>query len=356
MPGVLIEYAVLVNFGRSLFTATNVPIEAADLLALSLGTSNLRGVDSHGFQLVPFYIAQIKRGDINIYSKGRVIHEAGTCMVYDGDNGIGQIVARECCDQAIRIAKESGTAVVVARESNHFGAAAFWAQRISASGLLGIVMCNASPLVAPWQGREPRLGTNPICVSIPGPNQWLLDMATTAVAMGKIIDAHISGKISIPLGWALDRNGVPTTSTLAGLAGLPMPLGGYKGYGLAMMIEILAGALSGGALSTEVGDLRTRGRPMRVSQFFMALDVSRFLPLEQFVERVGKLVKMVKSSAVAEGYTEVLVTGEPEWRTQAERRLSGIPLGEALWKALKQTADSLHVPVPSVRAAPNSTA
>ena len=353
MPGVLIEYAALVSFGRELFTGLNLPSHAAELLAVSLSTSNLRGVDSHGFQLVPLYAAQIKAGDVNIHCKGSVAHEAGACMVYDGENSIGQVVAYECCDHAIRIAKENGVAVVAAHDSNHFGAAAFWAQRISASGLIGIVMCNASPLVAPWQGREPRLGTNPICVSIPGPNQWLLDMATTAVAMGKIIDAQISGKATIPLGWAMDRKGVPTTSTLAGLAGLPMPAGGYKGYGLAMMIEILAGVLSGGALSTEVGDLRTRRDRMRISQLYMALDVTRFLPLGEFIERVGQLVQIVKSSATAEGYDEVLVAGEPEWRTEAERRRSGIPIGELLWETLKQIASCLEVRLPNVQRMPH---
>src|SRR5678815_2276110 len=128
--------------------------------------------------------------------------------------------------------------MVVARESSHFGAAAYGAQKYSREGLIGIVMCNASGLVPPWQGREPRYGTNPICMSVPG-GRWLLDMATTTVAAGKIFKAATNGQETIPAGWAMDTEGVPTTSVQVALKGLISPLGGYKGSGLALMVEIL---------------------------------------------------------------------------------------------------------------------
>ena len=128
-------------------------------------------------------------------------------------------------------------AMVVARESNHFGAAAWWAQKMRDAGQIGIVMCNASPIVPPWQGKQGRLGTNPICMSVPGP--WLLDMATTTVAAGRIFKAFINGQPEIPAGWAFDSEGVPTTDTTEAYKGMLMPLGGYKGSGLAMMVEIL---------------------------------------------------------------------------------------------------------------------
>ena len=143
---------------------------------------------------------------------------------------------------------------MTARESNHFGAAAYWGQRIARAGMMGIVMCNATPLVAPWQGREPRLGTNPICVALPGPDVWLLDMATTTVALNRIWKAAANGETTIPSGWAMDHERHPTTSTQEALAGLPMPLGGYKGTGLAVMVEIFCAVLSGGAMSTNSAD------------------------------------------------------------------------------------------------------
>src|SRR5581483_3347380 len=343
---IVIQHDALVAFARDILLAAKVPADSAELVAVSLGASNLRGVDSHGMQLLPFYIEKMRDGSIDVTAQGHIDREDVGCMVYHGDNGIGQVVARNCCDHAIRLAGAHGTATVVAHDSNHFGAAAFWAQRMSAAGMIGIVMCNASPMAAPWQGKERRYGTNPICMAVPGPNQWLLDMATTTVAMGKIFKAEISGEPTIPAGWAMDSNGVPTTDTKAALEGLPMPLGGYKGYGLAMMAEILCAALSGAAMSKEVGGIRIQDRPMRVGQFYQAIDVSRFMSVEQFSERIGRLVGMMKSSAPATGYDEVLVAGEPERRNEAARRETGIPLSDGVWKTLTDTGASLGVEAP----------
>jgi hypothetical protein len=156
---------------------------------------------------------------------------------------------------------------------------------MSADGCIGIVMCNASALVAPWQGKEPRFGTNPIAMSVPGPDTWLLDMATTTVALGKILNAQNHGRTSIPEGWAMDSEGVATTDTETALAGLLMPLGGYKGSGLAMLAEILCAVLSGGAMSTQLGGIREKGQPMRTSQLFLGIDVARFMPLADFERR-----------------------------------------------------------------------
>jgi LDH2 family malate/lactate/ureidoglycolate dehydrogenase len=219
--------------------------------------------------LLPYYLEQIEWGDMDANADGRVISESGACLLYDAQNGIGQAIAETCCAHAVRMASSGGMAMVVARESNHFGAAAFWARRMSTAGQIGIVMCNASSLVPPWQGKQPRLGTNPICMAVPGGEErpWLLDMATTTVAAGKIFKALINGQPQIPSGWAMDSEGVPTTDPDTALKGLLMPLGGYKGSGLAMMAEILCAVLSGGAMSTELGGIRFRGKQVRVRCF-----------------------------------------------------------------------------------------
>src|SRR6201999_2131418 len=248
----------------------------------------------------------------------------GSCLHFDGQNGIGQWVAETCTQHAVRIAQQQGVGLVVARESNHFGPAAWWAQKMRDAGQIGIVMCNASPIVPPWQGREGRLGTNPICMSVPGP--WLLDMATTTVAAGRVFKAFLNGQPEIPAGWAFDSEGVPTTDTKAAYGGMLMPLGGYKGSGLAMMVEILCSVLSGGAMSTEVGGLRFRGKAVRVSQFYLAIDIARFMPVEEFTARMEKLVTMMKSTPTAPGYDEVMVAGDPEWRTEAQRLRDGLPI------------------------------
>ena len=341
---VLIRAEALSGFGEAILKAVNVPESTARLVATSLVAANLRGVDSHGMQLLPFYVEQLEAGDMSKTAGGRVVSELGSCLLYDAENGIGQAVAETCCAHGVRIAREQGMSMVVARESNHFGAAAFWAQKYSSEGLIGIVMCNASPMVPPWQGKKPRFGTNPICMSIPG-GRWLLDMATTTVAAGKIYKAMINGQETIPPGWAMDSEGVPTTSVAAALnGGLVSPLGGYKGSGLAMLAEILCAVLGGGAMSTELGGIRIRGRAMRVSQMFLGIDIVRFLPLEEFSARVKRLVEVVKSAPPAQGYDEVLVAGEPEWRMEEERRANGIPLEEGVWKTLSDTASRLGVP------------
>jgi LDH2 family malate/lactate/ureidoglycolate dehydrogenase len=347
-PDVLISAGELVRFAGRLLESIRVPAGKARLVAESLVAANLRGVDSHGVQLLPFYLEQIEWGDMEAQADGRVISEVGACLHYDGENGIGQAIAEICCGHAVRIAGANGMALVVARESNHFGAAAFWAQRMSAAGQIGIVMCNASSLVPPWQGKEPRLGTNPICMAVPGGEErpWLLDMATTTVAAGKIFKAMINGQPQIPPGWAMDAEGVPTTDTDTALKGLLMPLGGYKGSGLAMMAEILCAVLGGGAMSTELGGIRFRGKPVRVSQMFLAIDIARFLPVDEFRGRMDRLIRLMKNTPPAKGYGEVLVAGDPEWRMEEERQRSGVPVGRGTWKALCEAADRLGVAAP----------
>jgi len=169
-------------------------------------------------------------------------------------------------------------------------------------------------------------------------------MATTTVAAGKIYKAMINGRDTIPAGWAMDSEGVPTTSVERALkGGLVSPLGGYKGSGLAMMAEILCAVLSGGAMSTELGGIRIRGRAMRVSQMFLGIDISRFLTPDEFARRMESLIAVVKSTPPAKGYDEVLVAGEPEWRVEAERRANGIPLESGTWKSLTDAASRLGV-------------
>ena len=337
------------DFVRGILLSLDVPATKAELVADSLVAANLRGVDSHGVHLLPHYVTQLKAGNIDPGTDGRVISESGACLLYDGERGLGQCISDICCRHAVRLARLHGVGMVVARNSNHFGAAAFWAQRMSGAGAIGLVMCNASPSVPPWQGREGRLGTNPICVSLPssGAGGWLLDMATTTVALNRIVKAAASREPAIPAGWAMDSEGVPTTDTQTALHGLLMPLGGYKGSGLGMMVEVLCAVLSGGAMSTAVGGLHILDRPMNTSQAFLAIDIARFLPSEEFQSRMEHLVEVVKSARPAQGYQEILVAGDPEWRTEEIRLREGIPVDASLWKRLTDLAQELGIPPPA---------
>ncbi|MCU1235031.1 MAG: malate dehydrogenase [Candidatus Solibacter sp.] len=345
MPTISVQN--LTQFCEAILQGAGVPRHKAEVTTACLVASNLRGVDSHGIQLLPYYVDQLLANEMDAQADGAVISESGSCLHFDGQNALGQWVAETCCEHAVRIARENGMALVVAKESNHFGAAAWWAQKMRAAGQIGIVMCNASPIVPPWQGREGRLGTNPICMSVPGP--WLLDMATTTVAAGKIFKAFLNGQPEVPAGWAFDSAGVPTTDTQSAYKGMLMPLGGYKGSGLAMMVEILCAVLSGGAMSTEVGAIRFRGKKVRVSQMFLAIDVARFMPVDEFTARVEHLVALMKSTATAPGYGEVMVAGDPEWRTEAERRKNGIPIADGNWEQLVKAGERVQVAAPALQ-------
>jgi LDH2 family malate/lactate/ureidoglycolate dehydrogenase len=344
---IVIRDAALIGFAAAVLDAAGVPHSTSALVAESLVAANLRGVDSHGVQLLIWYCDQIRAGNVDLQTGGRIDRENGVCLVYDGCNGIGQRISSLCCEHAIRIGKANGMGMVVARNSTHFGACAWWAQRLSSAGLIGIVMCNATALVAPWQGKQRMLGTNPICMSVPGPDTFLLDMATTTVALNRIYKAMLSGDAAIPEGWAMDADGNPTTDPKTAIAGLPMPLGGYKGTGLAVMVEILCAVLSGGALLTEVGGIRNTTIDMRASHLFLAIDVERFMPMGDFTARMARLRDTLKSSPPAVGFEEVLVAGEPEWRAEAARRRDGIPVARGIWDQLSKLAASLNVAIPA---------
>ena len=333
-----IPHERLREIATRLLEALGAPREKAALVADSLVAANLRGVDSHGVHLLSYYAEHLRRGLIEPRADGRVISESGACLLFDGEHAFGQWVSAQCCDHAVRLAREHGLGMAVARDSSHFGAAAYWGERIAAQGMIGMVMSNASPSVPPWQGREGRIGTNPMCVCLPttGQGAWLLDMATTTVAKNRIFRAVANGEPSIPAGWAMDEEGVPTTETKK--AKLLMPLGGYKGSGLGLMCEIFCGVLGGGAMGLAVGGTYLFDRRMNTSHMFLAVEVERFLPREEFQRRMEKLVAEIKSSAPARGYDEILVAGEPEERIRAERLREGIPMDPGTWEALERLA------------------
>jgi len=344
------EAQPLRDFCRDLLVASQTPGPFAVLVADSLVEANLRGVDSHGVQMLATYLQQIRAGGVQVAAAGHVEREDGVCLRYHGENGLGQVVADRCTDHAIRIAQTLGVAVVVTSHSNHFGAGAWWGEKLASAGLIAIVMSNACPAVAPWQGKTAIFGTNPFCVAVPNHGEgarWILDMATTTVALGKLTNAVHRGEPTIPLSWGfLDAEGKPTSDPAEALRGNPTPFGGYKGTGLAMMIEILCAGLSGGAMTTELPIYRTGGDPIGVSHTFIAIDPAKFLAPGEFETRVARLGRLVKAAEPAEGYEEVLLAGEPEWRCHQLRAKEGIPLPAKLWSQLTTLAAELAVTPP----------
>lgn len=345
----LFEAGALEDFAQRILEAAGAPPARAKLAAAALVYANLRGVDSHGVQLLPHYVGQIEAGDVNPAAEGRVVNESQACLLYDGERGLGSATAEICTGHAIRLAQQFGVSLVVARETSHFGPAAFWTQRISSAGLIGVAMCDSSPQVPPWQGKAKRVGTNPISVSAPHPagRGWLLDMATSTVALGKLEQAKLNRQEEIPPGWALDSEGRSTTRLSEALSGFLAPLGGYKGSGLGLMVEILGGVLGGGGMAPEIVNIRDHGKPARTNHTFLAIDVARFMPLERFYERMEFLVEYIRRTPPAAGFSEVLVAGDPEWRMEDERRTGGVPIRPGPWALLEETACRLRVALPT---------
>lgn len=334
------------TFCQELLKGVGVPNAQAFIVADSLVASNLRGIDSHGVLLLPGYIMQLRNGGVDGVARGKVVSEVGGSMLYDGQNGLGQVVSEVCCDHAVRLARRQGIAIVVVRNSHHFGAAAYWSQKIAAGGCIGISLSTAGPAVAPWQGRTPSIGTNPIAMALPGEagRKWLLDMATSTVAKNKVAHAASLGWSAIPASWAfVDAEGKPTTDRVAAEQGWPLPLGGYKGTGLAMMVELLCAGLSGNPVASDAPVSRDGSVPLHVSHTFLAINTSVFAAPDEFDARTDRLVALMKASELRTGFDEVLVAGEPEWRTEAERQHQGIPIGQSLWERLTEIGVQLKV-------------
>jgi|LNFM01.2.fsa_nt_gb LDH2 family malate/lactate/ureidoglycolate dehydrogenase len=343
--GQAVKAEALERFGIALLEAVGTPSAYAREVAANLVFGNLRGVDSHGIRLLLYYLEHIRHGLIQPAVGGEALTEFGAICVYDAAFGLGAATSAECCAIANRLASTHGAGVVTARRANHFGAAAYWARKMADAGHIGIAFCNASTIVAPWQSKEPKFGTNPICMAVPGPyeDSFLLDMATTTVAANRIFKAFQNHEPEIPIGWAMDRDGRPTTDTKAAYEGLVAPLGGYKGTGLALMVEILTSVLAGGAMGSEIGGIRYTEKPLSVSHFFLAIDVKRFMAAEEFAARMRRLLQEIRTATPAAGYDEVLVAGDPEIRVERERRERGIPFSDTDLQALREAAEALGV-------------
>jgi LDH2 family malate/lactate/ureidoglycolate dehydrogenase len=315
-------------------------------VAETLVWTSLRGVDSHGVARVPVYAERLRSGVLNGRPRPSVVRRDGAVAVVDGDHGPGQVAAVVATDLSIELARQHGVGVVSVRRSGHYGAAGFYAIRAAEAGLIGVSMTNTEPLVIPYGGVEPALGTNPIAFAAPAGDGTVfdLDMATSQVAINRINNARDEGR-PIPEGWGVDEQGEPTTDPAAVKSAVP--LGGYKGYGLALMVEVLCGVLAGSGVRYGVGDLYSGGEQRQnTGHFHLAIDPERTVGREQFAGVLAGLLDELRAIKPASGFDEVLVAGDPEVRARAARERSGVPIEPALWAALRALSDELGVPVP----------
>lgn len=331
-----------------------------------LVAADLRGIASHGVARLGRYVKGLQEGYIVPGVAFDVQEPVPAIGVIDAKNGIGQVVSELAMEMAIAKARANGVGVVTVRNSNHFGIAGYYAQKAIDAGMLGISLTNAAPLVVPTNGADAILGTNPIAVGAPGGGglDFLLDMATSVVPRGKL-EVYDRNRKQMPVGWALDEQGYDSKNAGQVLANLLkrvgggiLPLGGrgeefsgHKGYGLALMVDVLCGVLSGAAFGSDVDNVKRTPAPgevvaPRVGHFFLALDVARFMPLEQFRARLADLFRQIKESRKALDKSEIYVHGEKEQARMRLHQLYGVPLSENVMSSLRKIAADCGLPGP----------
>lgn len=325
----------------AIFAAHGLSASDADRVAECLVEADLRNVSSHGINRIPIYTRRLR--DRLVVPRPEMVLTQPTPVVarLDGGNGMGFLVATRAMNEAIARARDYGVGVVYASNSNHFGMAACYLQQALTQGMAAMVLTNASPAMPIWGGRTAFLGTSPFAMAAPGPTPLLLDMATAVAARGKIRRAAERGE-PIPLGWALDPQGQPTTDAEAGYRGIVLPVGGPKGSGLSLMMEAFAGVMSGAAFGGEVGNqYKNFETPQNVGHFILALKPDLFAPEGAYAARMGDLVSRAKATPRAAGYDEILMPGEPEERIAAQRRRDGLLIAPADLEMLRTESASV---------------
>ena len=299
----------------AVFTGLGVPEEGAFQTADALLDAELGGVESHGLMRLKAYSDKILQGMI-VPDPDIRISVNGAAAKVDGGNGLGQMAAMKALDASLSLARQYGVGTAVVSHSNHFGTAAYYSNKLADGGCIGFAASVAGPTMAPFGGMDLLLGTNPFSVSFPGTDQMFsADMATSAAAKGKIRIYAKKGQ-EIPSGWALDADGNDTTDPKKAIEGILLPMGGHKGYGLAMAVDALCGLLSGASLSCESASMFQAGAEANTGHFFMAIDIAHFLPLEEFKDRAQNWFSRLKKSRLRPGVSSIAIPGEPE----AERK------------------------------------
>lgn len=348
-------------FVVSVFEGLGVPPEDARVCADVLVTADKRGIDSHGIgRLKLIYYDRIVKGIQNPVTCLEIVSDRKAAAVVDGHNGMGMVVARRCMEMAIEKARQHGLGMVVARNSTHYGFAAYYPLMAVEVGMIGLTGTNARPSVAPTHGIDNMLGTNPLVFAMPTdePFPFTNDYATSVVQRGKIEQWAREGK-TCPEGVVIDREGKALTdpaeilegltrgtAALAPIGGMAEETGGHKGYGFATVVEILSAALAQGAFLRQLTGKDDQGRdvPIPLGHFFLAIDIECFTSLEAFKHTTGDILRALRSSTKAPGKDRIYTCGEKEYLTWLERKDKGIPVDAGLQRELMAMRDELHLP------------
>lgn len=342
----LVPIAILVEFISRALAAVGIPREDASQVAALMAEADARGGDAHGMFRLPQYMKQIQSGAVNSRPNIRILNDQAGSALIDGDNAIGHLVMKRATELAIEKARRCGVGWVGTRRSNHAGPAQLYPRMAAAQNMIGLYFCVGNTnLVPPWGGTEVLLSTNPIAIAIPALRHPVisLDMATTNTAFGKIRLKAQRGE-PMPEGWMIDRQGKPLTDPKRASDGFLLPIGGPKGYGLALMIGLLAGTLNGGAFGRNVVDYTVDSKtPSNTGQTIVAVNIAAFADPQSFKESVDEVWDVMKSSPTLPGVDEVRLPGEHSEQIYRERMTNGVPLSDAQRKVLDELADRLGI-------------
>ncbi len=329
---------LLRSFIVRVIEAVGLSGDFSPVFADCLIAADLRGVKSHGIVRLPAYVQRVETGVMNPSAAMQFSRDEGATALLDAANGFGQVAGQRAMSRAVEKARTHGVGFVAVRNSNHFGIASFYAMQALDQDMIGIVSTNSSPAMNPYGTLAPLLGTNPIAIAVPAGAEKpiVLDMSTSVVARGKIRHAALTGS-PIPEGWATDAEGRPTTDPREALKGSLEPIGGVKGSGLSLMVDILCGVLTDSCLTGDVKTIVDTSGPARTGHFFCALDVSRFMPSQNFKKSVDAVVRRIKDLPARDG-GRIALPGEIEYDLAEKRRREGIPLDAAVVETLNVVA------------------
>lgn len=357
-----VSFDLLEAFMVDVFKGVGVPEADARVCAEVLISADKRGIDSHGVgRLKSIYYDRIVKGGIqNPVTELEVVRDCKATAVVDGHDGMGMVIGKRCMQMAIEKAREHGLGMVVARNSTHYGFAAYYSLMAVDAGMIGLTGTNARPSIAPTHGVENMLGTNPLVFAMPTDEEFPFtnDYATSIIQRGKIEQYAREGK-RCPEGLVIDRQGKTETdpvrilqdlirgeSALAPIGGLSEETGGHKGYGFATVVEILSAALSQGAFLKQLGGRDERGKeiPIPLGHFFLAVDIACFTDLEAFKKTTGDILRALRASALAPGKERIYTCGEKEYLAWREREDRGALVDAAVQKELLTMRDELGLP------------
>ena len=344
MSAINFSEQTLLQFCTNTYCTFGVAKSDAELLAETLCQADLWGHPSHGVMRTFWYAKRMQTPATDIHSKPELITDAGAVAVLNGNNGIGQVVAKRAMTEAIDRAKLHGIGAVAVRDSGHFGTAMYFTRMAAMAGCIGMLFTNASPAMAPWGAKEKRVGTNPWSIAAPAGqyHPMMLDIANTAVARGKLYVAQKQGK-NIPDGWALAQDGSPTNDPVTGIAGTILPLAGHKGYAIATMVDVLSGVLSGISFLSKVTGPYEPEAKSGVGHCAIALHIDAYRPLSEFNTDMEALIREIKETPKAKNTEEIHYPGELEALNEVRYRKAGIPVPGKTVRELNAKAEKLGI-------------